>query len=475
MSTTPTTPLASAAETRRREMPASVALVILIGGIAAAIMEGPGTVGWAALVSLLLILDAELYDRLDARDVRLEGAAKFGLAAWSFACSAVYAVLPAALWLDGQAAGAAAAVVLWVAGVVRHFGPGASGAVPIAIAGAAPPALSLLCAPLLIASMTAQPDWDLAVIAVVGGGALMAYVAQARVSAADAGRALCEGAMAASMQHTLAQLAFDNGALPAVLVDADGRVMAISREMRQCLSLGDVVGQNFEDAIHWPRERWRHAFTRALAGERVRYDEDEAQTPEGVRCFTWEVSSWRDGSGDICGVVMHGRDITNLVQARAAAAANEQRLTVALEAGRSVVWEVDYKDGAIAWHGDPAPLYGGPIGFAEFVGNTAAFLHEDDRAPVKAYFDAVAAGAQGSIEHRVIRGQGEIGWVEIRARCVLGRSGAVRKLIILSTDIGERKRQEAAFIGAMPHAEAALKAKRTPAAPAISATTRTFA
>lgn len=463
MSNTPTSSLASAAETRRREMPVSVALVILTGGIASAVMEGTGAVGWAAIMSLVLILDAEIYDRLDARQVKLERPAELGLAAWSFACSVVYAALPAALWLDGQAAGAAAAVVLSVAGVVRHFGPGASGGLVIAIAGAAPPALSLLFAPLLIAATTTRPDWDLAVIAVIGGGALMAYLVQARLSAADAERALRESATAAGMQNTLAQLAFDNDAPAAVLIDADGRVAAISREMRQGLGLGDIVGRKFEDAIHWSGERWRDAFTRAMAGERVRCDQDEAHTPEGVRWFSWEVSSWRDSSGDICGAIMHGRDITDLVQARAAAAANEERLALALEAGRSIVWEVDYKERAIAWHGDPTPLYGGPIAFTEFMSSNAPVLHEDDRAPLKAYFDAVAGGAQGPIEHRVIRARGEIGWVEVWARRVLGRSGVVRKFIILSTDITERKRQEQAA-GAMPRAEAAPKAKRARAA-----------
>ena len=327
MSMTPATALASAAETRRREMPASVALVILMGGIAAAIIEGAGTVGWAAIMSLILILDAELYDRLDAREIRLEGLTKLSLAAWAFACSSFYVVLPMTLWVDGKAAGAAAAVVLLVAGVVRHFGPGASGALPIAIAGAAPPAISLLCAPLLIAALSRQPDWDLAVMAVVGGGALMAYVTQARVTAAETARALREGALAASLEHTLAQLVLENGAL-AVLVDDQGRVMAMSREMRQDLRLDDVVGRKFEDVIEWPRARWRDAFKRALAGERVRHHEDEARTPEGVRWFAWEALPWRDAHGEICGVIMHARDVTTLVQARA----NEQRLMAALEA-----------------------------------------------------------------------------------------------------------------------------------------------
>lgn len=469
MSNSTPTALASAAETRRREMPASVALVILTGGLAAAIMDGPGAVGWAAIMSLLLILDTELYRRLDAAETKLQGPVLSGLIAWSFSCSAFYAALPAALWLDGQAAGAAAAMVLWVSGVVRHFSPGTSGAMPIAVAGAAPPALSMLFAPLAMAAMSRQPDWDLAVIAAVGGLALMAYVTQARVSAAEAERKLREHARAETAQQTLAKLIFEHDALAAVLVDVSGRVVAISRNMSAGLRIDtQAVGVRLEDLIAWSPDRWRDGFTRALHGEHVLYEEDEAHTADGIRYFSWQALPWRDPQGDICGVLAHGRDITSLVLARAAAAENEQRLKIALEAGQSVVWEVDFKARRITWYGDAIPLYGHEITFEEFVGFTP-ILHADERPALKAYFDGVIAGAEHCIEHRVIRDNGEIGWVEVWARRGLGRTGAVRKIVILSKDITERKRQEAAFITAMHRAEEALKGKRAVFGDAVAA------
>ena len=82
----------------------------------------------------------------------------------------------------------------------------------------------------------------------VGGGALMAYVTQARVSAAEAERALRENAVGKSMQHTLAQLVFDHGAIAAVLVDADGRIVAINKNMRQGLGVGEGVGRGVDRA-----------------------------------------------------------------------------------------------------------------------------------------------------------------------------------------------------------------------------------
>ncbi len=228
MTPKPLTAIASAAETRRREMPASIALTILTGGIAAAIMGGPWPVGWCAVMSVLLILDTELYRRLDVAETKIEGRTLAGLCVWAAFCSGFYALLPLTLWLHGEAAGAAAAMLLWVAAVVRHFSPGVSGAWPVAAAGAAPPALSLLAAPLLMASMSSQPDWDLAFIAAVGGGALMAYVTQARVSATQAERALREATRDTSREQILAQLMLDQGEAASMLVDHEGRVVAMS-------------------------------------------------------------------------------------------------------------------------------------------------------------------------------------------------------------------------------------------------------
>ncbi|MBX9747649.1 MAG: response regulator [Hyphomonadaceae bacterium] len=452
--------LASAAETRRREMPASVALIILTGGIAAAIMGGSGPIGWAAVTSLLLILDTELYRRLDAADVKIEGKTMAGLVGWAFLNSAFYATLPVALWLNGEAAGAAAAIVLWVAGVVRHFSPGASGAWPIAVAGAAPPALSLLVSPLLIASMAARPDWDVAIIAAIGGGALMIYVAQARASAVEAERALQRGGVNDVLQQTLAKLLLTSDQIELVLMDRAGRVLAVSQSALDKMGQKDIVGVDFETIVPLPIDAWRDAFARSLNGESVRHPEQEVQLPDGRHYYFWETRPWRDDDGEICGVFAAGRDITSLVEARTAAAANQDRLLMALEAGSGCVWEVDFKLRSISWHGDPKPLFGAAFNFEQFDKNTTPFLHEDDKEPLKFYFEQIAAGGSGSIEHRVLRANGQTTWAQSWARRVIGRSGGVRKLVVLSKDITDRKRQEFAFIAAMHRAEESLKAKR---------------
>ena len=459
MTQSPPTALANAAETRRREMPASVALIILTGGIAAAIMGGSGPVAWAAITSLLLILDTELYRRLDRAETPIEGAVLAGIAAWSFASSAFYAVLPIALWLSGQSAGAAAAMVLWVAGVVRHFSKGQSGALPIALAGAAPPALSLLLEPLLMAGMSARPDWDLAIIAAIGGLALMAYVTAARLSAVDAEQALRQTHREEDLQHTLAQLLLTFDTTAVVLLDTQGKVIAVSKSIMDNLGRDDVCGLDFGDIVPLPRDKWRDAFERSLKGEWVRHSEEEVMLPAGRAWFDWETRPWRGADGDIRGVYAAGRDITSLVAERSEGARKENLLRMALEVSGSVVWDVDYKTKTITWHGDEKIL-GVGFTFEEFDTSTTKVIHPDDRLAIRQYFLDVAGGAAGCVEHRIIQTDGEVTWVETWARRVLGRSGGLRKFIMLSRDITERKRREAAFIASMQRAEAALRAKR---------------
>src|SRR6185312_837514 len=99
--------------------------------------------------------------------------------------------------------------------------------------------------------------------------------------------------------------------------------------------------------------------------------------------------------------------------------------------------------------------------YQQFVDNTSPIVHAEDRPLLKEYFDKVIAGADYySIEHRVIRGDGAIGWAAIWARRVTNSKGGLRKLIVLSKDVTTRKRQEAEFIAAMRRTEEALKAKR---------------
>lgn len=310
--------LSHAADARRRELPVMVATTILTGGLSAAILGGAAPVGWAAAMSIMLVADAELHRRLDVADAAMTRGRSIALAAWAFTHSALAAALPAALWLDGQAAGAAAAIVLWVAGVVRWFN-GAAGAGVVAAAGAAPSALALMVAPFLLAASASRPDWDLAIIATIGGLALMSFVAHARFRAIEAERALEQARTAHDHQQVLARLMLARGGQRTALFDRSGAVLAEGPR-------ADWTGEGEV------RARWLGALARVRNGEVVRCAEERIATDEGTRWFSWEARPWRSEQGEVLGMLAHAQDITALVAARHAEGAGAAIHTLAKSA-----------------------------------------------------------------------------------------------------------------------------------------------
>jgi hypothetical protein len=175
--------LASAAEARRVELPVTLAVLILVGGVGAAILNNAHAVTWAGAMSALLLADAELYKRTERSGDAAQSDRRL-LSLWNFAFSSIFATLPLALALGGGA-GMAAATILLMTGVVRLFGAGLSGHPHIALLGAAPLAITLAAAPLLMAGL-GNPDWDAAVVSMLGGAGLIAYIVRARLLPAQA-------------------------------------------------------------------------------------------------------------------------------------------------------------------------------------------------------------------------------------------------------------------------------------------------
>jgi hypothetical protein len=113
----------------------------------------------------------------------------------------------------------------------------------------------------------------------------------------------------------------------------------------------------FEDMISWAPDRWREAFARAMAGEVVRFDEDETRLDSGTRWYNWEARPWRNGDSEIVGVVATATTLRAGACAccsRRERAASDARLA---DRPSSIVWEVDFKTRSINWHGDVEALY----------------------------------------------------------------------------------------------------------------------
>jgi PAS domain S-box-containing protein len=109
----------------------------------------------------------------------------------------------------------------------------------------------------------------------------------------------------------------------------------------------------------------------------------------------------------------------------------------------SWVAELDGSD-RLWWSAESHRIFGVPPG--AFVGTSEAFfafVHPDDRDPVRAAAGAATGGGRPyDIEHRILRRDGSVRWVQERAQIVRDGTGTVLRMVGTVQDITERRQLE---------------------------------
>ncbi len=123
---------------------------------------------------------------------------------------------------------------------------------------------------------------------------------------------------------------------------------------------------------------------------------------------------------------------------------SEQRLHLALEAGRMGAWEWDIPAGRVSWSPTLQEIHGIPRG--SFEGTFEAYqrdMHPEDRERV---FEAVRRALETRtpyhIIYRIIRPDAETRWLEARARVLCDANETPIRLVGVCTDITDRKREQ---------------------------------
>jgi len=134
------------------------------------------------------------------------------------------------------------------------------------------------------------------------------------------------------------------------------------------------------------------------------------------------------------------------VTSRELALSNE-RVRLAVEAGKSVGWEWDIKSGRDSWFGDLQTMFGIPSD--RFVGRVEDFygyVHPEDRQMVaKAVSDAKQRRKPYAAEFRVVRLDGTVRWVSGTGQFYYDSNGDAERMLGLAADITERKRVDEAL------------------------------
>jgi PAS domain S-box-containing protein len=146
------------------------------------------------------------------------------------------------------------------------------------------------------------------------------------------------------------------------------------------------------------------------------------------------------------GTVLVFRDITGRRRAEATERQIQERLAIALEAGRMGAWEWDIKRGAIMWSPSLEQIHGlQPGTFGGTFDDFQRDIHPDDRERVLAAIQrAVHEQGDYQVEYRIVKAGGEVGWLEARGRLFVDVYGEPERMTGVCMEVTERKRVEAA-------------------------------
>ncbi|HEY9419971.1 MAG TPA: PAS domain-containing protein, partial [Thermoanaerobaculia bacterium] len=119
---------------------------------------------------------------------------------------------------------------------------------------------------------------------------------------------------------------------------------------------------------------------------------------------------------------MNGRDL---------ARESEERLQLALDAGRMGTWEWDLLTGSLLWSPGMERLFG--LAPGTFEGTLDAFqkhLHPEDKEPVVRYLAEAAEGQRDRpVEYRILRPDGELRWIESWGHLFAGEAGRPGRMV----------------------------------------------
>jgi PAS domain S-box-containing protein len=213
----------------------------------------------------------------------------------------------------------------------------------------------------------------------------------------------------------------------------------------------DVVGRRAVDLVHPDDiEPVLEAHRSALR------DPTRAQRGVEFRCRHRD-GSWRvlEALGSILQYRSAGpqevltlRDVTEHRNAEAALRDGEERLRLALDAGKCGIWDWDIAADRVTWSERVYELHGvTPETFGGTLEDYRALIHPSDRERVsEAVRLALENRSEYGIEFRVVRpGTGETRWLWTNGRVLFGDDGTPRRMIGATLDTTERRQAEEAL------------------------------
>ncbi|MDP1630696.1 MAG: ATP-binding protein [Caulobacter sp.] len=247
------------------------------------------------------------------------------------------------------------------------------------------------------------------------------------------------------------------------MTDRDLRYLYVNDQWvrEKAVAEADALGRTMGEVFPASFAGFRAAYDQCLAGEMVTADQVRAPRSDGSdRWLRVAIGPWRDGEGQIGGLISMSHDITDVIESLQRAKRSEKRLKLALEIAEVLVYEVDYTTRTLTYDGAADTFFGGAMTFDDVARDMWVTVHPDDRdAAVACWEQHLKDGRPFRTDYRMNTPDGREVWAFSAAELILGDDGQVNGVLGVLKNITGRKQVEAATERARQMAEAANRAK----------------